>query len=35
MFSPNYQNQVSACRNIEVQRTPLYEHIIAPEDKVS
>jgi uroporphyrinogen decarboxylase len=31
MFSPNYQNQVSACRNIEVQRTPLYEHIIAPE----
>jgi len=30
-FSPNYHNLVDACNNIEAARTPLYEHIIAPE----
>lgn len=30
-FQPNYQHLVDACNNIEVKRTPLYEHIIAPE----
>lgn len=30
-FSPNYHNLVSAARNIEVKRFPLYEHIICAE----
>ncbi len=30
-FTPNYKNLIDACRNIEVARPPLYEHIIAPE----
>ncbi len=30
-FVPNYQNLIDACKNIEAERTPLYEHIIAPE----
>jgi uroporphyrinogen decarboxylase len=30
-FLPNYQHLIDACNNIETARTPLYEHIIAPE----
>ena len=30
-FNPDYTNIVKAARNIEVERIPLYEHIIAPE----
>lgn len=30
-FQPDYRHLVSAARNIEVERIPLYEHIIAPE----
>jgi len=30
-FQPDYQNIVSAARNTEAVRLPLYEHIIAPE----
>lgn len=29
-FQPDYQNVVKAARNIEVERFPLYEHIISP-----
>lgn len=30
-FQPDYTNIVKSARNISVERTPLYEHIIAPE----
>ncbi|MDO5445708.1 MAG: uroporphyrinogen decarboxylase family protein [Eubacteriales bacterium] len=30
-FIPDYSNIVKAAQNIEVERIPLYEHIIAPE----
>ena len=31
MFTPDYRNLQKAAQNIEVQRFPLYEHIICPE----
>lgn len=30
-FTPDYQNIVKAANNIEVERIPLYEHIISPK----
>lgn len=30
-FQPDYRNMVRAAQNIEVERFPLYEHIISPE----
>jgi len=30
-FNPNYENFVNAARNIEPERVPLYEHVIAVE----
>lgn len=29
-FQPDYQNVIKAARNIEVERFPLYEHIVSP-----
>jgi uroporphyrinogen decarboxylase len=30
-YEPDYQNLVKSAQNIDVERTPLYEHIICPE----
>ncbi len=31
MFNPDYNNIVLSAKNVEVQRTPLYDHIVADE----